>query len=231
MPHERLILVPGHAVYLDGDPTNDAAWSLLPFQHEEGRCYLEHVRRGVELAAADPTALLVFSGGRTRPGCGPCGEACGYWRLAEREGFFGHAEVRARTTTEEHARDSLENLLFGVCRFREHQGAFPDRVTVVGWRFKASRFALHAAALELADRCDYVGVNDPPDLAAATRGEAITLATFVRDPFGLGPELAAKRALRNPERHTPPYALVVPELPAYLAAAGALPAPWRHLPE
>jgi len=45
------------------------------------------------------------------------------------------------------ARDSFENLLFGVCRFRERAGHYPDTVTVVSWGFKAARFDLHRETL------------------------------------------------------------------------------------
>ena len=38
--------------------------------------------------------------------------------------------VRQRTLTEEHARDSFENLLFSICRFRELTGVYPRNITV-----------------------------------------------------------------------------------------------------
>ena len=38
--------------------------------------------------------------------------------------------VKWRALTEEHARDSFENLLFSVCRFRELTGAYPQNITV-----------------------------------------------------------------------------------------------------
>ena len=36
--------------------------------------------------------------------------------VAEAAKWFGHPEVRNRTFTEEHARDSFENMLFSLCR-------------------------------------------------------------------------------------------------------------------
>lgn len=43
----------------------------------------------------------------------------------------GQAEsVRGRALTEEHARDSFENLLFSICRFRELTGHYPVNITV-----------------------------------------------------------------------------------------------------
>jgi hypothetical protein len=37
---------------------------------------------------------------------------------------------------EDYARDSFENLLFSICRFKEVTGNYPARVTVVGYTFK-----------------------------------------------------------------------------------------------
>lgn len=49
---------------------------------------------------------------------------------------------------QEHARDSFENLLFSVCRFREVTGRYPAHITVVSFEFKHERIAgLHAKAL------------------------------------------------------------------------------------
>ena len=53
-----------------------------------------------------------------------------------------------RTFTEEHARDSFENLLFGLCRFYELTGHYPDQLTVVSYTLKQNRFStLHRGAL------------------------------------------------------------------------------------
>jgi hypothetical protein len=51
--------------------------------------------------------------------------------------------------TQEHARDSFENLLFSVCRFREVTGHYPRQITVASFEFKHARFAdLHLKALQ-----------------------------------------------------------------------------------
>lgn len=45
--------------------------------------------------------------------------------------YTGNREkVRWKALTEEHARDSFENLLFSVCRFRELTGSYPQNITV-----------------------------------------------------------------------------------------------------
>jgi hypothetical protein len=48
-------------------------------------------------------------------------------------------QVRARTAAETFARDSFENLLFSIARFREITGAYPKQITVVGYDFKKQR--------------------------------------------------------------------------------------------
>ena len=68
---------------------------------------------------AASTALLVFSGGQTRREAGPRSEADGYLALARAFGWWGWVEVAERATDEAFARDSFENLLFGLCRFKE----------------------------------------------------------------------------------------------------------------
>ena len=69
-----------------------------------------------------------------------------------------------RTTTENHALDSYQNLLFSIARFREFTGNFPKRITVVGYGFKKARFTeLHRKAIRWPlHRFNYIGV-DPED--------------------------------------------------------------------
>jgi len=51
-------------------------------------------------------------------------------------------------STQEHARDSFENLLFSLCRFHALTGAYPQRLLIVSYEFKHQRFAsLHARAV------------------------------------------------------------------------------------
>jgi DUF218 domain-containing protein len=230
----RMILVAGHAVYLarsDLPAEDDRNWALHPFQKGEPPLLIQHVRRGVELAAADPGAGLVFSGGCTRAAAGPRSEAESYCQVAKRLRWWQRPEVSARTWTEDHARDSLENCLFGLARFRELTGRYPDRVIVVGWAFKARRFSLHARALRFpADRFTYEGVNDPVDAEAAVRGEGSVLEAFTRDPYAAHGDLAKKRLDRDPFNRPPPYASTCPELADLLRHTGPDifpgPVPW-----
>jgi hypothetical protein len=268
-PHLRnLVLVAGHAVYTGVDfhlAAREPSWFLEPYQKVEGEAqsFLDHIRLGVTLAARDPRALLLFSGGQTRSAAGPRSEGLSYWMVAEAAGWFeedvaaavrgGSAKaagggdaggagaekgdeaapataptsaaaavqsVRARAFTEEHARDSLENLMFGLCRFYEVTGRYPQHVTVVSYTLKQRRFRdLHRAALRFpASRFEFVGTPVPPTAIGAQEGEARTVAAFVKDPYGCDPagELVAKRQRRDPFALGPPHPTRCPAMSALL---------------
>lgn len=224
---DHLVVVCGHAVTtaesLADVDASDAAWSLLPYQRGQDlpASFVAHVRAGVEVVQRDPDALLVFSGGQTRPTAGPRSEGGAYWAVAEHFAWWGSADdVRPRAVVEEYARDSFENLLFAIGRFKQVTGRYPAKFTVVGYAFKRDRFAtLHAPALGIAPAAfKYVGL-DPPlgsrfNLDAAARGEyAHALRLFSEDPYGCAsPLLVAKRLERNPYLRAVPYALSCPEL-------------------
>ena len=172
----HLVVVAGHAVLTSLDYhnlTDDSQWALQSFQRSQLSTFIAHIERGVAIAAADPTAVLLFSGGETRPSAGPRSEAQSYWMVAELSGWWQHSSdmdtaggqrlwsVRSRTSTEEFARDSYENLLFSLCRFHELTQRYPDTVTLVGFSFKKARFVqLHAHAIRYPpSRLVYVGVD------------------------------------------------------------------------
>lgn len=101
--------------------------------------------------------------GQTRP-ASPYTEAESYYRLALSSNLLGQREsdpIFERTTTENHALDSYQNLLFSIARFREFTGRIPERITIVGYGFKKPRFTeLHRKAIRWpAHRFDYIGVD------------------------------------------------------------------------
>jgi hypothetical protein len=220
----NLILVAGHAVYVGHDflrPESDRNWFLQPFQRGEPPFYVEHIRAGVDLAARDSSSLLVFSGGQTRLEAGPRSEGQSYWNLADYFRWWSLPEVSERVTTEEFARDSYENLLFGICRFKELASHYPSSVTVVSWAFKEERFGLHRDAIRFARlRFAFKGVNQPEDLPAAQKGEAKAVAEFKEDPYGTAASLGKKRADRNPFNRCHSYASSCPELQEVLQHKG-----------
>lgn len=237
---DHLVLVAGHAVLdphtesLERADQRDGVWYLMDYQRNQDMPTLlvSHIKRGVEEAAADPRALLVFSGGQTRPEAGPTDEGLSYYRVAEHYGWWGldsqktasDLPVVQRTVTEEYATDSFQNLLFSICRFHEVVGKYPARITVVGFSFKRHRFvSLHRTALRFPlHRFRYVGL-DPPrnshfDLQTAKQGEKRnSIRPFQADPYGCNStELLQKRRTRNPFKRTNPYPLSCPGLHALL---------------
>jgi len=217
-----LILVAGHAVPFRFDRLeSDDGWYLKHFQSGEGKFYVEHVRSGVRLAAETPGSLLLFAGGQTDAAAGPMSEGQGYWLIAEHFDWFGSPGVRERASTEEFSLDSFLNLLYGLCRFREMTGAYPERTIAVGWAFKGPRFDLHRAALRYpAERFTYVGVNDPPRLAENLHFEAQRREGFRTDPYGGQPDFVSKRTARNVFHRQHGYAVSCPELGGLLTHAG-----------
>ncbi len=210
----NLVLVAGHAVpYRFDRLDSDEGWFLKHFQAGEGRFYVDHVRAGVELAARDPESLLVFAGGQSDPLAGPRSEGQGYWLIADNAGWYGHSEVRERATTEEFSLDSFLNVLYGLCRFREFTGRYPEFFTAIGWKFKGERFDLHREAVRWpADRFRYIGVNDPPELEKNLPFEEMRREIFRLDPYGSSPEPSEKRRARNAFRRQHGYAESCPEI-------------------
>ena len=94
---DHLVVVAGHAVTMAEDLSDvareDASWYLLDYQRGTGAPgeFVRHARRGAEVAARDPSSVLVFSGGQTRADAGPRSEAQSYWLVAEHFGWWGAA--------------------------------------------------------------------------------------------------------------------------------------------
>ncbi|KAH8967707.1 hypothetical protein BDL97_03G090400 [Sphagnum fallax] len=216
-----LVMVAGHAVYTSSScdkPDGEDAWFLEPYQKHPGQAstFVKHIKSGVEVASIMKDSLLLFSGGETRKDAGPRSEAQSYWGVAEAEGWFGKTEdVRWRALTEEHARDSFENLLFSICRFRELTGHYPSNITIVSYDFKESRFSeLHRIALRFpASQFSFVGIpTTPTSQKAAVAGEVKVQKMFQEDPYGCTGSLRTKRIARDPFIRSIPYPSGCPEI-------------------
>ncbi|KAL3572733.1 hypothetical protein D5086_026637 [Populus alba] len=188
----NLVMVAGHSVYTSscGKVDREDSWFLESYQKHPGQAatFVAHIQEGVEIVSKDDGALLLFSGGETRKNAGPRSEAQSYWAVAESKGWFSNEEsVRWRALTEEHARDSFENLLFSVCRFRELTGKYPQNITVVSYDFKGERFAnLHRSAISFPEsRFFYAGTPaSSTSKEAALKGESLVRSQFQEDPYG-----------------------------------------------
>ncbi|KAG6419753.1 hypothetical protein SASPL_116265 [Salvia splendens] len=230
----NLVMVAGHSVYTSSScekVDKEDAWYLEPYQKHPGQAatFVTHIERGVEIAAKDDAALLLFSGGETRKEAGPRSEAQSYWTVAESKQWFGKRDsVRSRALTEEHARDSFENLLFSVCRFRELTGTYPHNITVVGYDFKEERFVhLHRLAIRFPEfRFLYSGTaSSQNSREAALKGEALVRSQFQEDPYGCLGALSRKKLGRDPFHRSIPYPNGCPEIKGLFSYCGTAPFP------
>lgn len=231
---QNLILVACHSITvgenLDDADIRDDKWMLVDYQKHADMpmAFTGHIRKGIELAQEDPKSLLMFSGGQTRLHAGPKSEAVSYFFVADHFGWWSPKaakSVRARTVIEEYSTDSLENLLFALCRFREVTGSYPAHVTVIGYSFKQERFQdVHRSALRYPlERFTYVGVDPdtPAFLARLPQLEHFeskaSIEPFRSDPYGCYSEvLRHKRVDRNPFYRQPGYILSCPEISTLL---------------
>ncbi|KAJ1445602.1 hypothetical protein M885DRAFT_453415, partial [Pelagophyceae sp. CCMP2097] len=226
--------------------SSDRAWYLLDYQRGKDlpEVFVSHIKRGVEVAAEDPDSILVFSGAMR---LGPRSEAQSYYFVAEHFDWWGRARsvrrtkrhVASRAAVEEYARDSFENFVFSVCRFREIVGAYPKYITVVGFEFKRRRFVdLHAPAIGWPrGALEYEGLDPDPasrfDLAVMWTFRCVaSQVPYETDPYGCRGVLASKRAERNPFKRTVAYAQSCPEMAEMLVYCGSQryngSLPWRR---
>ncbi|XP_058724585.1 uncharacterized protein C57A10.07-like [Vicia villosa] len=230
----NLVMVAGHSVYMSsgcGKIEKEDSWFLESYQKNPGQAatFVKHIEEGIEIVDKDEAALLLFSGGETRKDAGPRSEAQSYWAVADFKGWFGKEEsVKWRSLTEEHARDSFENLLFSVCRFRELTGTYPQNITVVSYDFKENRFAnLHRSAIGFPEsRFFYAGTPATTNaVAAALKGEELVRTQFLRDPYGCRGSLYHKKLKRDPFHRSIPYPNGCPEMEALFRYCGPAPYP------
>lgn len=211
----NLIIVACHGIWRGGPAlgASDDEWILEPYQrgHNEALTWIAHIRAGVTLLQGSDNSVLVFSGGETRNAGGARAEGPSYWALADALGLLeGHSQY---STTENYARDSYENVLFSICRFREFTGRYPETIAVVGYAFKERRFAaVHRKALRLpAEKFSYIGIDPlhaPPGKVDEMRGfeKGLSLAPFETDPYAcFDRALREKRFGRNPGRRRSSY--------------------------
>jgi hypothetical protein len=244
------VVVPGHGVFRGlraADWRREELWGLEAFQTAGRRdglltqAFAQHIRRGVEELLKDVRgAILVFSGGQTKKGAGPRSEGLSYYTVAEETKLFGlvgddfdtrgQELLSTRIFAEEFARDSYENVLFSICRFREVTGRYPERITVVNWAYKRERFEkLHRAAIRFpAARFQFIGIDFAEALQLAGVPLPEQLPTFsdaqtlerVRNDMYVCVGHRSTRQERNPHHRVAPYLVSCQELRSLLLHCG-----------
>ncbi|XP_004498385.1 uncharacterized protein C57A10.07 [Cicer arietinum] len=231
---KNLVMVAGHSIYTSsscGKIEKEDSWFLESYQRNPGQAatFVKHIEEGIGIVDRDEFGLLLFSGGETRKDAGPRSEAQSYWAVADFKGWFGKEEsVKWRALTEEHARDSFENLLFSVCRFRELTGTYPQNITVVSYDFKEDRFAnLHRSAIGFPEsRFFYAGTPATSNAKdAALKGEELVRTQFSKDPYGCRGSLYHKKLKRDPFHRSIPYPNGCPEIESLFRYCGPTPYP------
>ncbi|PVF99742.1 hypothetical protein CPB86DRAFT_275188 [Serendipita vermifera] len=223
----HLVIVAGHAIWKgchDAEETDEANWVLQEHQrgHRSVEAFYSHITQGAAIHRSDPSSLLIFSGGITRPDHPVQSEGQSYLNLALQRNLL---TPPVRAFTEDYALDSFQNLLFSIARYHElalasgvsAQKAWPTKITVVGFEMKKRRFTdLHRQAIRWPQsRFQYVGVDVMDEIGRQNgwQGELqYGYTPFTKDLYGCHGELAAKKKLRNPFARFHPYHITNPEL-------------------
>lgn len=193
---------------------------------------MNHIRTAIDLASNDTSALLVYSGGQTRPQANQSTEAGSYSRLANQLGLHEKLPLGTlQATTEDYALDSWTNMIYSVARFKEYTGNYPKHITVVGHSIKFKRFdELHRKALRWPqERFKYIGLapvnlldpnsslNELKEIEnAMVEGEKKVYLEFEKDLYGCHLGLIEKRRNRNLFRRFHPYLSSCPDLSGIL---------------
>lgn len=186
-----LVMVPGHGQWENGK------WTVAPWLQR----FLPDIEAQIHLALTQydkKDVLVIFSGGQTSKEFGPKSEALSYFEASKHMGLDSENK---NVALEEYARDSFENVLFSLCRFREVTGAYPEKFIVIGFEFKRERFQdEHRKAVRFPkERFEYIGFPKPTESIAEQLQleRSGTIPQFQNDPYGCEPPLSTKREERN----------------------------------
>lgn len=217
-----LIILPCHSIWKGtGTGSSPDDWYLASFQ-TEGNDHLyfkEHIQRSLECLKQNPHGSLIISGGATKKEAGEVTEAESYYNLAKSL----NKDISPRIYLEPYATDSLENVIFLICRFYEVHHKYPRSIAIIGFEFKRTRFMkYHLPALGLFV-AEYIGNNPEPstnqedyyaELSANEHNHAVR--HFAIDPYGRSMPLLGKKRDRNPFRRFHKYGETNPRLSEFL---------------
>lgn len=208
----ELVLVCCHGIFMGESAgyADEHNWILQPFSRSdsmlnkpgEHETFVAHIVTAAMQVHNNPTALLIFSGGKTTTA--PRSEAESYAMILKHIVDTNAALFPAgvRYALETYATDSYQNLIFSIIRFRQLTGAYPRNITVVTHAFKERRFLeLHAPAIKWPNhRIRVQGLNPPftlDELNNTQKGEhERAYMVFASDPYGVRMPLSQKRLAR-----------------------------------
>ena len=230
---DTLIVVCCHAIWV-GEPETDAfglenledGWLIESFQNGETSTFIKHIQAGLDILRNNESAILVFSGGATKPNRTKLTEAGTYGQFVLQNEPPDFHNISDRIFTEDFATDSFQNILFsllGYPRFvhecyNHRPGLFagtataqldipfsPQQLIVIGHEFKKARFEeLHLPALRYPtdpSRFMYIGIDPPFEehkMQEIKDGDAKRgYGVWKDDLYGTGPVLAQKRVARG----------------------------------
>jgi hypothetical protein len=207
-------------------PYDERNWLLAPIQAanpETGKpgeqsTFVAHAQAGLDALTISPDNndleknLLIFSGGKTKRDVTEMSEARSYYHalLASEllQNHFGGGKThrlftKGRILLEEHATDSLQNLLFSISLFRKTTGQYPRQIRLITHAFKSRRFLeLHAPAIRWPEnRIQVQGID--PIMASADLDETLEAEErsgyylWDDDALGTGRKLSRKRKSRG----------------------------------
>lgn len=215
------------------NPHDEGNWHLASFQKSdptsgkpgEHETFLAHIQASLDVMTSGPNAtwkedvpwnqdktILIFSGGATKQDLTPLTEARSYYHAALAQelsqGHIGGGRAhqlysKGRILLEEHATDSLQNLLFSILLFRQTIGWYPKNIRVITHAFKSKRFLeLHAPAIHWPkDRIQVQGLDpvmSSAEMESTLEGEEkFGHGPWKQDPLGTGPVLSGKRKQRG----------------------------------
>jgi len=230
---DHLIIVAGHSIgkSIKKISSRPDDWNIKSFQTKEIKTFLTHIATGILIAKYNKKGTLIFTGGQTQESAGPFTEGQSYWYVANIMKWLDNDDIRKRSTTEEFARDSYENLIFSICRYHEFTSKYPKYITLISYPYKHYRFFnLHREALKYPkNKFQFVGINHdlidtdkPSDLFPESISEMPddlpsfevehSINNFKEDPYGCKGVLLEKKIDRNPFKRNNPYSKSCPEL-------------------
>ncbi len=113
--------------------------------------YEDHIKKAFDLVLSplDRDHMLVLSGGHTRPELKINKTEAEGMYLYAKENAIARNDIEKRIIFELYARDSFENLFFSLLAFKKETGDWPQKVVVVSFDFKRTRFNAISKGLRL----------------------------------------------------------------------------------